>query len=234
LLPLFLACRAAVRAKTSATAARLATDDSRRAPLEAAAREYLTMAESLLRPAPPTLVAVGGLSGSGKTSMARRLAPSLGAVPGALVVRSDVVRKQLFDRDPLVRLPTSAYAADVTRRVYRALRARARAALGGGHAVIADAVFASPAERAAIERVARRAGVPFAGLWLEAPASLLRDRLQARDADASDATPAVLDRQLTQDPGDLDWLRIDASGDQEAVRAQIARHLGRPAGTHGA
>jgi predicted kinase len=142
-------------------------------------------------------------------------------VPGALVVRSDVVRKQLFDRDPFVRLPDSGYTPDVTRRVYRALRARARAALEAGHAVVADAVFADPQERRDIERVADRAAVPFVGIWLEAPAPLLRARLEARVADASDATPAVLDKQLARDPGEVEWTRIDASGDPESVSAQI-------------
>jgi hypothetical protein len=119
----------------------------------------------------------------------------------------------------------------VTRRVYRAVRARARTALGGGHAVVADAVFASPAERAGIERVARRAGVPFLGIWLEAPPTLLRERLQARGADASDATPAVLGRQLARDLGDIGWRRIDASGDELSVRAQLDRILAGSSGT---
>ena len=95
LLPLFLSCRAAVRAKTSATAARFQDDAARRRELQDLARKYLTMAEGLLHPARPCLVAIGGLSGSGKSTLALSLAPSVGAVPGAVVLRSDEIRKRL-------------------------------------------------------------------------------------------------------------------------------------------
>ena len=88
LMPLFHSCRAAVRAKTSATAARLQRDSARRGELQALAREYLEMAERLVRPPPPCLVAIGGFSGSGKSTLALRLAPAIGAMPGAVVHRS--------------------------------------------------------------------------------------------------------------------------------------------------
>ena len=84
LLPLFLSCRAAVRAKTSATAARLQHDSGRRAELHELAREYLAMADGLLHPPRPCLLAIGGFSGSGKSTLALGLAPSVGAVPGRL------------------------------------------------------------------------------------------------------------------------------------------------------
>jgi len=81
LLPLFLSCRAAVRAKTSATAAQLQQDLQSRTELEEMARDYLAMAEQFLHPPHPCLVAVGGLSGSGsrpsRSGWPRRLAPSL-------------------------------------------------------------------------------------------------------------------------------------------------------------
>src|SRR5689334_5452433 len=109
LLPLFLSARAAVRAKTSATAARVQADTAHRAALEAAARQYLQMAVELLRPAPPRLLAVGGLSGSGKSAVARLLAPRLGRVPGALVLRSDEIRKQLCGVGPFDRLGRDGY-----------------------------------------------------------------------------------------------------------------------------
>ena len=96
LQPLFLSCRAAVRAKTSATAARVQSDANRRIELEELAREYLLMAEQFLHPSGPLLIAVGGFSGSGKSTLAQALAPSVGAVPGAVVLRSDEIRKQLF------------------------------------------------------------------------------------------------------------------------------------------
>ena len=129
LLPLFLSCRAAVRAKTSATAAGLESDAARRAGLQDLAGQYLSLAEELLEPPGPSLVAVGGLSGSGKSTLALALGPSIGPVPGALVIRSDEVRKRLHGVPPLTRLGESAYTADVSLRVYDTVADQARAAL---------------------------------------------------------------------------------------------------------
>ena len=91
LLPLFLSCRAAVRAKTSATSAHLQTDAGARRDAEQLARDYLAMAEAMLHPPGPCLVAIGGLSGSGKSTVAAGLAPYLGGIPGAVVLRSDEI-----------------------------------------------------------------------------------------------------------------------------------------------
>ena len=212
LLPLFLSCRAAVRAKTSATAARLQTDPVRRRPLEAAAREYLTLAGRLLAPATPCVVAVGGLSGSGKSTLARALAPHVGGAPGAVVLRSDDVRKRLAGVGPLQRLDARGYSPEMSRRVYASLVERAAAISSAGHSVIVDAVFARPADREAVEAGARAAGVPFEGLWLDAPADTLVTRVSQRVADVSDADDDVVRRQLAADPGPVTWRRLAAGG----------------------
>ena len=114
LLPLFLSCRAAVRAKTSATAAPLQDDVRRCGELQASAREYLAMAEDLLHPPRPCLVAIGGFSGTGKSTLALGLAPSVGAVPGAVVIRSDEIRKQLCGVPPLERLGQEGYSSEMS------------------------------------------------------------------------------------------------------------------------
>jgi aminoglycoside phosphotransferase family enzyme/predicted kinase len=216
-LPLFLSMRAAVRAHVAAPAARRQSDEGTRTRLLAEARRYLIHALDLLRPRPACLIAVGGLSGSGKSSAAYGLAPGLGRTPGARVVRSDVIRKRLFDVALTQRLPDSAYADEVTGRVYRRMQEEAAAALEAGCCVIADAIHARPAEREAIEAVASAAGVPFVGLWLGASAQTLAGRIAARRDDASDATGDVLQRQLTYDIGAMDWHRIDAGGTLDAV-----------------
>ena len=222
LLPLFLSCRAAVRAKTSATATKVQADAGQRSELEVAARQYLALAQVFLRPPPAQLIAIGGFSGSGKSTLARGLAPGVGAAPGALVVRSDVLRKTLLGVAPLTRLGPEGYATSVTRQVYRLIAERALAALKAGHAVIADAVFASPQDRAEIAAVAREAGVPFSGLWVDAPPEVLARRMSDRVVDASDATADVLEQQLGAGTGPLDWRRVDGSVDAETVlqRAQ--------------
>lgn len=224
LMPLFLSCRAAVRAKTSVTAGNAQLDPARRVELEAAARDYLALAQQFLHPPPARLIAIGGFSGSGKSTLSRGLAADIGPAPGALVLRSDVMRKSLLRVPPLTRLGPEGYSPEVTRQVYRLMREQARAALKAGHAVIADAVFADPAERQAIEDLAEEIDVAFSGLWLEAPAGLLAKRISDRPLDASDATPAVLDRQLSAGGAPIEWRHVDGSAAVEAVRER-ARSL---------
>jgi aminoglycoside phosphotransferase family enzyme/predicted kinase len=226
LLPLFLSCRAAVRSKTSATAARLQAVPERRAELERAARDYLAMAEQFLHPPSPCLIAVGGLSGSGKSTLAQALAAGVGAPPGAVVLRSDELRKRICGKTPLDRLGPEGYTSEVSQRVYAALAAQARAVLRAGFGAIVDAVYARPADRTVIERVATDAGVPFAGVWLDVPEPLLLERLRSRVADASDADAAVLRRQQRQGVGRITWQRIDASGPSDSVVTRAASHLG--------
>jgi predicted kinase len=225
LLPFFLSCRAAVRAKTSATAATLQSDTERQRELRRAATEYLTMARVLLTPPPAGLIAVGGVSGTGKSTLARALAPLIGPVPGAVVLRSDEIRKQLCGVEPLQRLGPEAYSAEMAERVYAELADRATAILRAGHGVIADAVYARPAQRAAIERAAAHAGAPFLGVWLEAPESLLIGRVRGRTQDASDAGVEVARAQLASDPGPITWRRVDAGLDADTVARNTSTML---------
>ncbi|MFQ6018147.1 MAG: AAA family ATPase [Kiloniellaceae bacterium] len=224
-MPLFLSMRAAVRAKVSVSMAESKAGAKEAERLHAEAGAYFRAARAYLTPCRPRLVALGGLSGSGKTDLGRRLAPGLGAPPGALHLRSDVLRKARFGVDELTRLPAGAYNPEETRQVYAELASRARAGLRAGQSVIADAVYAKPEERAAIEAIARGLGVPFTGLWLEAPEDVLCGRVTARRDDASDATPDVVRRQLDADPGPLTWHRLDTAGAREAVATAAERIL---------
>jgi predicted kinase len=218
-IPLFLSVRAAVRAHVGAAAAVRQEQPEAQARTRDDARRYLAHAATLLQPQPPRLIAIGGLSGTGKSTVAYGLAPDVGGAPGARVLRSDVIRKRMFGAALTDRLPSSAYAAPVGERVFQRLREEAAAALAAGRSVIADGVYAWAAERDAIAAVARKAKVPFVGIWLEAPAETLAARIAARRGDASDANPDVLRQQQTYKLGSITWHRVDASG---AVQAVIA------------
>lgn len=224
-LPLFLSLRAAVRAHVTATAAQSADGDRRHRQL-AEAKSYFDLAAAQLRPQPPRLVAIGGLSGTGKSTIAAAVAGELGIGPGARILRSDVVRKQIFGRAPEERLPGEAYGMAVNTEVYAALETRALGLLTAGHSVIVDAVSARPEERAAMAGLARQAGAAFTGLWLAAPPDTLRARIEARSKDASDATVQVLDRQLSYDLGTIDWHRIDVDRPAGDVLTDVRRALG--------
>lgn len=224
-LPLLLSLRAAIRAHVGGAAAAAQQSAEAAQALRCEAQAYLRMARDLLRPPPPRLVAIGGLSGTGKSTLARGLAPDLGPVPGARLLHSDMIRKQLFGVAATERLPPSAYAAEVSDRVYGIMRERAVATLRAGHGVIADAVFARPAERQAIVDAARDAGAAFLGLWLAAPVETLRSRMAARHDDISDATVSVLEAQLGYGLGAIDWPMIDAAGDPEECRKQALARL---------
>ena len=212
LMPLFLSCRAAVRAKTSASAAALQTDPVRCNQLREVAREYLRLSQDLLlQPPAPCLIAIGGHSGSGKSTLARSLAPLAGAVPGAVVLRSDRIRKELARTGPVDRLGPDGYTAGMSQRVYATLAERADTAIRAGHTAILDAVFARAADRDAIQGVAKATGVPFIGLWLSAPETVLLARVRNRVADPSDADATVVRHQLAAQLGHLPWHHLDGA-----------------------
>jgi predicted kinase len=215
-LPFWLAQRALVRAKLEPARGRDGLP-------------YLEAAERFLAPVPPRLIAVGGVQGTGKTWLARRIAPLLGVAPGALHLRSDEIRKRRAGLAPEQRLPEAAYAEAESRAVHAEMFAAARETLAAGYSVVLDAVFLDPAMRDGARAAAGAA--PFLGLWLEAPLDVLRARVAARRDDASDATVEVMERAARADPGALDWARVDAAGDpfgQTLSLAGLKRDAGGP------
>ena len=221
-LPLFLSTRAAVRAKVSASIAGAMPSASGNqggaAEFRRLARDYLEMSIGYLSSAPADLLAIGGLSGTGKSTIARLLAPGMGPAPGAVILRSDVLRKRRFGVGRSERLPDAAYDREANRAVYGALYDGARQVLDCGHAVIADAVFARPDERAAI---AAAGGDRFDAVWLEAPPDILKSRVASREDDVSDADIRVVDRQTAFDVGEIAWRRVDASAPPADVAAGV-------------
>ena len=226
-LPLFLSVRAAIRAKvTAARALGRELHSDNRAAAEQSARDYFALAQRLIAPPAPQLIAVGGLSGTGKSLLARALAPDLLPAPGAVVIRSDVERKALFGVSETETLPKEAYARDVTARVYDALVAKARRVIAAGHSAIVDAVYANPDERSAVAQAAGKSVsmAAFHGLFLTADLATRIERVGARSGDASDADAEVARTQEQYELGALDWATVDASGtpDETLHRARAA------------
>jgi uncharacterized protein len=205
LIPLFLSLRAAIRAKVIVLEPGGAKDHATEA------RHYFEAAREFLVPRRLDLVAIGGLSGSGKSSLAVALAGSIGGAPGAVHLRSDIERKRLFNVSEFDRLPEAAYQPEITERTYRRLRDLAAIALNAGQSVIVDAVHLRPEEREALKQVASQSKAHFTGLWLEAPVDQLMQRVTARTMDASDATAGVVSAQAQQKAGAMDWRRVDTS-----------------------
>jgi hypothetical protein len=214
-LPLMLSVRAAVRAHVA-----VHSGDVERG------RDYIAAARAHLSPPPPRLAAVGGLSGAGKSTFARAAAPTLGAPPGAVVLRTDEVRKRLAGVDPLERLPAEAYAPEFYSAVYDAVFDAAERMLRAGWSVVLDASFVDEAVRRRAEALARELEVPFDGLWLQAPTVVLESRVRERSADASDATVETIAMQQARNLGRIDWLIMDVADGAEAAAASWASRRG--------
>ncbi|MEO1038580.1 MAG: AAA family ATPase [Pseudomonadota bacterium] len=217
-LPALCALRAMVRAKVSSDRAMECGPGAAKDSAVSTATVCIALAGELLQRPPPRLIALGGLSGTGKSTLARGLVSAINGGLGSVILRSDVERKAMLGHEEHERLSEPAYSAEINARTHARLIERARIALASGASVIIDAVNARADERAELRVLAERNGARFDGLWLEAPADHLRGRVAARTGDASDATVEVLERQFRYDVGPLDgWSRIDASGAPFAV-----------------
>jgi len=208
-LALFISMRATIRAHVDMAQAESLSDPELANRRGGEAADYLSMALESLKSTTPVLIAVGGLSGSGKSRMARELAPHLG---GARVVRSDSTRKRLAGVALSERLGPDGYNPEMTDRTFQALFDEVTWALKSGFPVIADAVFSAPAHRRAVADIAKAQGVPFTGLWLEAPPDVMARRVKERKRNVSDADASVLKLQLDYELDEIDWFKIDSSG----------------------
>lgn len=217
-LPLFMAVRAAVRAHVNATTGEAVS-----------ARRYLAASEGFLDPPARRLFAIGGLSGAGKTQFARVLAPLVPGAPGAVILRTDEIRKRLAGAGALDPLPSAAYAPTQDARVYDEMFALAATILKAGRGVVLDATFLALEQRERAERVAAELRVPFTPVWLEGDADLLRARLDGRGRDASDAGVAVLESQLAREIRPPGWPRLSAESDFAREAARLAVVDGNPA-----
>jgi predicted kinase len=199
LLRYYEAYRALVRAKVAALRAGQHAADSAEA--IAAGRElqsYFEFSQHRAHQTVPCLILTCGLSGSGKTWLARALAPQL----DALHVRSDVERKRLAGLGPLEdsrSMPGGGlYTREFNERTYERLRDCASGCLQGGENLVVDAAFLRTDERIAMLNLAREHGAKLRMLHCSAPMSVLQQRISARQRERQDASEAgieVLERQ---------------------------------------
>ena len=224
-MPLFLALRAGIRAMVEITRMRQVSDQMEAQRCRAEIDRYLQLAEGFLTAGQPQLVCIAGLSGTGKTTVARALAPQFGHAPGAVHLRSDVERKAMFGVGETERLAATAYTREISDIIYRRLFHKAKLALLAGRSVIIDAVFLTETERHAAAELAHGVGTSFTGIWLKTDEGTMRRRVAARTGDASDATEDVVLKQIGTDPGEITWPTVDASGTSEQTVNLCRSHL---------
>lgn len=216
LLPLFMAMRAGVRAMVGLDRVRVA-GEAEKIDLRNGMRDYAKLFEALIAPADARFIAIGGMSGTGKTTVARALAADIGAAPGAIHLRSDVERKAMF-RAPLTSpLARSCYTETASQMVYERICAKAGQILKSGHSVILDATFTNQDDRDALAAIAGESGVALEALWLRADDRQMIDRVTQREGDASDADAEVVRQQLAESGTATPegWREVDARGDIE-------------------
>jgi uncharacterized protein len=182
----YVAYRALVRSKVACL--RGGADD------EVEARRYLAQCQRHLLDGRVQLVVIGGLPGTGKTTLATALGDELGWA----VLRSDVIRKELGGLDPMEHAPAAygegLYSAPMTQATYDTLISRARRLLSSGESTILDASFSRQPWRAEAATLAAEAAADLTELRCLLPANVAGIRLATRTeagADASDATATV-------------------------------------------
>jgi aminoglycoside phosphotransferase family enzyme/predicted kinase len=222
-LPLYCWYRALVRAKVAGILAGQQVDRETQLASALAARRHLYYALRVARSdRRPVLLEVGGLPGTGKTTLSR----ALGTAVGAEVRSADETRKRLAglgpDAHPASRLDSGLYTEQMNRRVYQALLNGAADALTRGRSIVLDATFRRRKDRESARALAALHGARFLMVECEAPEEVvvarLRDRATTPDP-WSDATVATFRAHLAryEPPAELEehaeHLRVATSGD---------------------
>jgi hypothetical protein len=194
LLRYYVIYRALVRAKVEA----LRVDPTARATTASftAASSYLDLADRWSSNQHAGMIIMHGLSGSGKSTVAAQLVEALGAIR----IRSDVVRKQLFALDPYSDSKSAPdqgiYSSAATVRTYDRLRQIAGKVIDAHFCVIVDATFLQETDRRQLLELECATPCPRVIVVCEAPEAILRERIMARENDPSEANLQVLERQL--------------------------------------
>jgi predicted kinase len=212
-LDLYMAHRALVRAKVSALEVANSDDTREIEPARSRFNRYLESVRHALSAKHPQLILMSGLSGSGKTWLAKQLSPRLGAIH----LRSDIERKRAAglaeDAHSQSGLERGLYSRDTSRQVYERLAQDAGEVLGGGFTAIVDATFLRQADRASLLALAGRIGILPILIHCYAPPEILKDRIAKRWAEGADPSEADLSV--------LSWQQshFDPIGEEERLTA---------------
>lgn len=225
LLPFFMAVRASIRAHVLATQCQDQGLNDKG--IAAQARRYFDLAGSLLESQSARLVAIGGLSGTGKSTISAMIADRIGNAPGARVLASDRIRKRMFQVSAETRLPPEAYRSEISEKVYATQLSEAAAIVAAGHSVVAEAVFDREEDRARMADCARKEGVSFTGIWLDAPTDVLLERVDARRNDVSDATTEIVRLQAMRQREPISWIEIASLGEPSEIAAHVMKAIAR-------
>lgn len=191
-LPLYLSRQAYVRAKvTSMLLQDPVVSTQQKQESIAAASDYYKLAWQYTKKSQGKLILMSGLSGSGKTTVARKLAPQINAIH----LRSDAVRKHLAGIPLDSRGDDNLYTAEMNYRTYERLLELGKMLVSQGYSAILDAKFDRRNWREKALKMSESEGIPCQIIYCTAPAAILRDRLAQRTGDISDATPDLLARQ---------------------------------------
>jgi len=155
-------------------------------------QSYIDLTGQFTQPNRPALIITHGFSGSGKSFVSRQLAARIGAIQ----IRSDIERKRLFGYREHDNTCGGIYSPEANRQTYEKLCELAKIVNAAGYTVIVDAAFLKKWERALFRQLAADCLVRFAIISFTAPERILRERIDQRTDDASEATVAVLEMQL--------------------------------------
>ncbi len=159
----------------------------------------------------PTLVVVCGLPGVGKTTVAEQVAERL----DGLLLRTDVIRKEILS-DP-------DYTEEESRMVYRELFDRARRTVEDGRSVVLDGTFKDAADRDRATELSASLGVDFRLVAVECDEDVVRERIERREGDESDADFEVHAMYREQfDPISMDHVTVDNSEGLDETTRQVA------------
>lgn len=206
LIPLYASLRLGIRALAEAMSGRIEE-----------AETYVVSSERFLSPIEPVTLLLSGRSGAGKSSLAAKLAADFPPPPGAVHLRSDMLRKRMYDTWPEDALCDAAYTPWARDEVYSQFEEIA-ASLSGRVPLILDIALAGSSEAPGLETLAS------SKIWLTASDEVLTARLEQRRGDASDADRSVMISQRAEPPNEA-WTVIDASGSCDEVADQIRKVL---------